>query len=110
MARTWLAALLGLAGAGHAFAQRPSLDPEFAKVPFAEWLKGGDQAQIKWKIRFFPTRQSYHLRLLTQIEVAIDGAEIAKRRGEAQMIASVQVTDEQGRLYQNHATIELRKV
>src|SRR3984957_12454107 len=105
-----LAALLGTAAVPQGFAQRRSLDPEFAKVPFDEWFKGGDQAQIKWKIRIFPPRLSNHQRLVTQITVALDGAELAKRRGEGQMIAFVQITDQQGRPYQNHATIPLSKV
>ncbi len=108
--RTALAVLLGVATVGQVFAQRRGLDPEFAKVPFDEWMKGGNQAQIKWKIRIYPTRLSNHQRLLTQIQVALDGAELAKRRGQGRMIAFVQVSDEQGRRYQNHAIIELNKV
>src|SRR5579872_4025177 len=108
--RTVLAALLGVTAVCQVFAQRRGLDPEFAKVPFDEWLKAGNQAQIKWKIRIYPARLSNHQRLVTQIQVALDGAELAKRRGEGQMIALVQVTDAQGRPFQNHAIIELSKV
>ena len=80
--RTALAVLLGVATVGQICAQRRGLDPEFAKVPFEDWLKGANQAQIKWKFRIYPARLSNHQRLLTQIQVALDGAELAKRRGK----------------------------
>src|SRR5207245_253474 len=87
-----------------------SADPEFASVPFDKWLTGADQAPIKWTARMLPAGLSSFQRLLAGIEIKVDGADLARRRGEGQLMIFVQLTDEKGATYQDHGAIGLAKV
>jgi hypothetical protein len=40
----------------------------------------------------------------------VDGAELARRRGDGQLLVLLQIGDQQGRRYQNHLAIELAKM
>ena len=102
--------LLGVSAVSRILAQRGSADPEFAKVPFEQWLSGAGQAQIKWTARILPATLSSFQRLLAGIEVRVDGAELARRRGEGQLMIFVQLSDETGAAWQDHGTIDLEKV
>ena len=51
-----------------------------------------------------------HQRLLARVQIQLDGAEGAKRRGEGQLIFYFQLTDAMGRLYQDHTSYDLEKV
>ena len=104
------AIILLLAGIAPVWAESGSLDPAFAKVPFDEWLKGGDQTRLKWKAHTDPAQLSMYQRLWTKIEVEVDGAELADRRGKGRMVVFTQFTDEAGNRYQDHGIIELGKV
>jgi hypothetical protein len=53
---------------------------------------------------------SSHQRLVARIDVQIDGAELARRRGNGQALIALRLTDEAGRTYDDHGTIELQKV
>jgi hypothetical protein len=44
------------------------------------------------------------------MQVQLDGAEAAKRRGEGELIFYFQITDSQGRIYQDHTSYDLTKV
>jgi len=87
-----------------------SLDPEFEKVPFAKWFSGEPQTSLRWSTRVLPVLLSVHQRLLTRIQVQLDGAEAARRRGEGSLIFYFQLTDSQGHVYQDHTTYDLEKV
>src|SRR6266487_3108031 len=80
-----------------------ALDPAFRKVPFEEWFAGNGQGSIKWSVRVVRPQLSSHQRLAAQIEVLLDGKEIAKRLAEGgEMLVFVEVDDATKRAYQNH--------
>lgn len=84
-------------------------DPEFDKVPFAQWLSGGQQTQMKWSERALPLILSIHQRLIARVQIQIDGGEAAKRRGEGDLVFYFQLTDTKGRTFQDHTTYDLGK-
>jgi len=86
------------------------LDPVFQEYPFEQWLNGPDQIAIKWSVKATPARLSPQQRLVSFIQVQLDGAELAKRRGRGEVLILVEITDSQGLRYQNHSEIDLRKV
>jgi hypothetical protein len=108
--RTAVLALSALAACSPAFAQRDSLDSAFAGLPFDQWLGGGEQARMRWSTSVSRTRLSVHQRLLADVEIRLDGAEVARRRGPGQLLVLLQIGDQQGLRYQNHLTIDLAKV
>ncbi len=105
----WAVLLLG-ASASHLAAESSQLDPEFSKVPFSEWLAGGSQTPLRWSERALPVVLSVHQRLLARLQVQLDGAEAAKRRGEGSLVFYFQLTDSKGHVFQDHTTYDLEKV
>jgi hypothetical protein len=108
--RSWILLFLGVAAVSRLLAEDGWRDPEFDKVPFTQWVAGGPQTQLKWTEHVLPVILSVHQRLLARLQVQLDGAEAAKRRGEGQMIFFFQLTDAMGRIYQDHTTYDLAKV
>jgi hypothetical protein len=100
--------LLGLAAAaGYARAADSDLD----KSHFDEWLApGAKQTLLKWTSRTLATELSVHQRLVARLQVQLDGAEAAKRRGEGQLVFFFRLTDAQGHVYQDHSEYDLEKV
>ena len=47
---------------------------------------------------------------MSRLQVQLDGAEAAKRRGEGELIFYFQITDAQGHVYQDHTSYDLTKV
>ncbi len=115
--------LLGIAAVGKLTAAGIH-DPEFDKVPFDQWLaphdsqpsrrvKNGDVsggAQWKWSERTLPLLLSVHQRLMARVQIQLDGAEAARRKGEGALIFYFQVTDAAGVIYQDHTSYDLTKV
>jgi hypothetical protein len=87
--------------------QAGSADPVFSQIPFEQWLSQGDQSHMRWTVRLSEPELSTHQRFITEVHVEVDGAELAKRRGKGQFLALVQVTDEKGRVWQNHQEMDL---
>ena len=85
-------------------------DPDFPEVTFQEWLEQGPREELKWKEHIVPAQLSLHERLMVQIVVEIDGAELLKRCCEGHAVALVQITDSDGRTYRNHVTHDLETV
>ncbi len=110
MARTAVLLLLSFGAASQVFPQSGSQDPAFAKVPFNQWLAGEEQSQMRWTARVSRARLSNHQRLLARVEVQLDGMELAKRRGKGMLVIFFQLTDRDGRSYQDHGSIDLEKV
>jgi hypothetical protein len=102
-------ALLAVAAGSFASAPSDSLDPVFAGLPFEQWLAGGEQARLHWAASVSRPHLSVHQRLRSEVEIRLDGAELAKRRGEGQLLVLLQITDPQGRRYQNHLSLDLAK-
>ena len=47
---------------------------------------------------------------MARVEVQMDGAELARRRGKGQLVIFVRLTDAEGRPYQDHGSIDLEKI
>lgn len=65
---------------------------------------------MHWDVRVSEPVLSSHQRLATRVNVQVDGAELAKRRGQGQFLVLVQVNDEQGRAWQSHQEIDLARM
>ncbi len=87
------------------------LDPEFSKIPFERWTASSeDSTGLRWNLRGGHTQLSLHERLVSDLEVQIDGAGLETRRGSGELIVYFQIADEQGQRYQSHETIDLTKL
>ena len=89
--------------------QRGTLDPAFEKVPFNQWLGEGPDTRFHWKARVARAELSFHQRLLTAVEIALDGKDLETRR-TGRMVFLIQITDSEGARYQDHSSIELNKL
>lgn len=85
-------------------------DPVFSRIPFEQWLSQGDHPHMRWTVRLSEPGLSTHQRLITGVNVEVDGAELARRRGKGQFLVLVQVKDEKGRLWQNHQEMDLEHI
>ena len=103
--------LIALAAAATPLAaQGNSRDREFRGIPFDEWVAGGKPGSFKWSMHVAKPQLSVHQRLVSQVEVVVDGGELAKRRGQGQFLFFIQITDSKNHVYQDHGNIDLEKV
>ena len=103
--------LLDLLAAGSAArAQSGGHDRAFSKVPFDTWMADGDQKHFRWTVRMGGTELSGHQRLLTKIEVQVDGNELVSRRGHGQLVMMIQIQDKAEQVYQAHGVIDLQDI
>lgn len=102
--------LLLLALARAASGAVETLDRAFRKVPFDEWLAGRDPGRFHWSISVARPEFSFHQRLLSRITVKVDGKDMESRRGDGELVFFTQITDASGARYQNHHTVELRRL
>jgi hypothetical protein len=86
------------------------LDTAFEKIPFAQWLTSPDQGAVRWTVRASHPELSYHQRLVTRVEVQMDGADLAGHRQNGELVFFIQLADPAGRRYQNHGSIDLGKL
>lgn len=87
-----------------------SLDPVFSTVPFEQWLSQPNQSRMRWTLHLSDPELSPHQRWAVTLDVQVDGAELAKRRGEGHFLILVQVSDESNRVWQNHQEIDLGSI
>ncbi len=92
------------------YAQKIDFDHAFNGVPFEKWLAEGPRDELPWKVNVSPAELSFHERLVTQLEIQIDGKYLLKRCCEGSAVALVQITDSQGHTYRNFASFDLRDV
>jgi hypothetical protein len=85
-------------------------DPLFSTIPFHQWLSRTGETQMHWSVRISQPTLSSHQRLAVNIEVQVDGAELARRRGEGQFMVLVQLEDEQNHTWQNHQELDLEQI
>jgi len=106
-----LSALAAVPLVAQSGAAQPGLtDPVFSQVPFDQWLSGSDQSRMRWDTRVSEPALSSHQRLVTRVDVEVDGAELVRRRGKGQFLVLVQVNDEKGRAWQTHQEMDLEHV
>jgi len=109
LARFTILVVFALASASGVFG-RDGSDPVFATIPFDQWLEQKEQTPIHWTLRIGNPALSAHQRLGVVIEAQVDGAEIARRRGEGKLLVLAQLTDEKNRTWQNHMETDLQHV
>src|SRR5262249_5963123 len=85
-------------------------DKLFAESRFDQWTAESAKEQIPWKVHLLPARLSIHQRLEMAVEVLIPGGEVARRRGNGQLIMLVQMTDAAGGRYRSHGIVDLDDV
>lgn len=90
--------------------QNASPDSLFATIPFEQWLNENNQARIRWNLHVSDPELSSHQRLIVNLEVQVEGAELARRRGAGQLTILVQLSDSKNRKWQNHQSIDLDQI
>jgi hypothetical protein len=88
----------------------PSTEKLFAESHFDQWKAENAKEQIPWKVHLSPARLSIHQRLEMAVEVLVPGGEVARRRGNGQLIFLVQITDSAGARYRSHGIVDLDDV
>jgi len=106
--RMLMLAFWGLAWMPTLRAQIDERESAFSEAPFAQWLAEGPRAQLPWKTHIFPAQLSLHQRLSVRIQAEVDGNELLRRCCDGRAVALLQITDQQGRIYQNHAIRDLK--
>lgn len=105
-------AILGIGAISSLVAQGQdgSPDPLFATVPFEQWVNENNQARIRWSLHVSDPELSSHQRLIVNLEAQVEGAELARRRGEGQLTILVQLSDSKTRTWQIHQAIDLGQI
>jgi hypothetical protein len=85
-------------------------DAAFNQLPFDQWVAHGEQTHLRWTTSLSDVSLSTHQRLSARVYIQVDGNELAKRRGKGTLLVLVQLTDEQGRAWQNHQEMDLEHV
>ena len=106
-----LLVLVRLATAASASAKYAERDPAFDRIPFTEWMAGADSpARIRWSAQVTHPQLSFQQRLVAAVNVQVDGAELAQRRGKGEFVVFTQFTDDAGNLFQSHTAVNLARV
>jgi hypothetical protein len=88
-----------------AFAQKGQQDAVFDRIPFDQWLKGGEDAHIRWSTEVIPARLGVHQRLSVVVSVRVDGSEFVKRTGPGQMVVFMEIRDRDDRVFRTHRAL-----
>ena len=108
----WLLCFCAVLSASQvAFGGSEAHDTEFDKIPFQEWVNGADSpARIRWSAQIAHPQLSFHQRLVATVNVEVDGAELARRRGKGEFVVFIQFTNAAGTSYQSHTSVNLTHV
>ena len=106
----WL--LVIAASALDCLAQAPAsaLDPAFATIPFEQWLVPSNPTPFLWTARVSGGQLTSTQRLHARVEIQVDGIELAKRRGQGELVFFVQFKDAEDHVFQSHGAIDLKDV
>ncbi|MEP6715959.1 MAG: hypothetical protein ABJC09_10320, partial [Terriglobia bacterium] len=77
-------------------------DPEFARVPFAEWRSGAGQTRMGWSVELTPAVLSVHQRMLLRAVIHIQGHKTEPGR----LILFIEYLDAAGHVWQQHVPID----
>jgi hypothetical protein len=104
--------VMGLAVAWSSFADKPagSLDPIFATIPFDKWSEKDSSAHFRWSTHVSSPALGQNQRLLIEIKIQVDGAELVKRQGQGKTQFLIQLRDQSGSLYQHHNSMSLEDI
>lgn len=92
------------------FAQGGSADPAFSGIPFDQWFQESARSRIHWTASVADPLLSTHQRLVSRIEMKLDGKELVRRRGKGSLLIMIQLTDGKGRAWQDHYSIDLENI
>ena len=81
-------------------AQRP--DPFFNQTQFAQWAGAGLQEEVPWKIHTESIGLNVYQRLTGVVVAQIEGRYLKQRTLPGDLIAQLQLTDRDGRVYRDH--------
>jgi hypothetical protein len=90
--------------------QGGTLDPAFEKIDFDRWLVERHQARLHLTASVARAELSFHQRLVSRVQVELDGRDLAARRGDGKLMMFIQITDRAGVRYQSHGSIELSQL
>ena len=110
MARSFVLLLLTVTFMAQASGQGGTHDPAFEKINLEQWLAERHQARfhlVGWVAR---AELAFHQRLMSRVEIELDGRDWATRRGDGKLTIFIQITDHDGMRYQNHGSIELSQL
>jgi hypothetical protein len=110
LVRSFLFPLLLMASLLRASGQNGALDPAFEKIDLNQWLAQPHQAHFHFKVSVPRAELSFHQRLVSRVEIELDGRDLENRRGPGQLVFFTQVTDSAGVRYQSHESIDLSKL
>ena len=85
-------------------------DPAFDNIPFEQWLKDPPQSNFHWSVKVSRAELSFHQRLLSSVDISLDGRDFEKRLGNGELLLLIQITDAAGVFYRQHGSIELSKL
>jgi hypothetical protein len=102
-------AILTTATSAQAEAPAGSSDPIFETIPFDRWSEK-EGAHFRWTTQISKPALNQHQRLMVNIKIQVDGAELIKREGQGKVLLLVQLRDQGGRLYQVHNELSLENV
>jgi len=85
-------------------------DPAFETIPFQEWLAESKPQHFRWTVSVPRAVLSFHQRLVSQIDMEVDGKDLETRLGDGELVCFFQITDAQGTRFQGHAAINLSKL
>jgi hypothetical protein len=88
----------------------PNHDPIFDKYPVEKWLAEQHPTHFRWRLEIPPAELSSHQRLMSRLIARVDGREIQKRRGDSEFLILFQYQDAAGRIFQQHAGLNLSKM
>lgn len=95
---------LGFLTALAAFSQS-ALPPSLRHVPFDDWVKNGDNAEIKWTLAMSPVSLSVYQKQSTSIRMTVDGIELAKRPRRGQIAVFLEILDADNHRYRTGSVL-----
>ena len=87
-------------------AHQAAPDDFIATTPFSTWLGTGPKPQIRWHVQLLPTELSYYQRIHLCVLAKIPGREVLRHIPAGGLAFMVQVTDQHGRMFQDHTLLE----
>ncbi len=82
------------------------VDSTFAEVHFDRWITEGPTKQLPWNLEIDSPRLSSYQRIAAQVRLNISSREFLRRPGAGRLKAFVQITSQQGRVFQSHLSLD----
>lgn len=73
------------------------------------WMRGEPRADIRWSVQAESAMLSRMQRLRSRLLIRVDGNEVQRRRGHGRLLMIFAVRETNGKQYENHSILDLRK-